>query len=85
MGGKETLSRGMQEYILDTTLLEIKRNKEGLCTVRNKACLNSFIKLSLRFWSLYHYLNHFYSGRNGDYLYKDRKFEFIPKLYLIKV
>ena len=27
------------------------RNKEDLNTVRNKACLNSYIKLSLRFWS----------------------------------
>ena len=26
------------------------------------------------------YLNHLYFGRYGDLLYKDRKFEFIPKL-----
>ena len=34
------------------------RNKEDLYTVRYKACLNSYIKLSLRFWSLYQYLDH---------------------------
>ena len=34
------------------------------------------------FWFLLSYLNHLYSGRYGDLLYKDRQFEFIPKLFL---
>ena len=34
--------------------------------VQNRAYSNSFIKLSLKFWSLYCYLNDPYSGRYGD-------------------
>ena len=40
-------------------------------TVRNKAYSNSFIKLSLRFWYIYGYLNHLFAGRYGDHLYRD--------------
>ena len=58
--------------VLLNTLINSKRNKEGHHTVRNKACLNSFVKLRLRFWSFKHYLNHLYSGRYYDILYKDR-------------
>ena len=43
-----------------STLLEKVSGKK---MVRNKACLNSFIKLILRIWSLCRYLNHLYSER----------------------
>ena len=45
---------------LFTKLLEIVSGKKK---VRNKACLNSFIKLILRIWSLCRYPNHLYSER----------------------
>ena len=44
-----------QEHEMLHTLLERvsgRKIKEGHHTVQNKACLNSFIKLSFRFWSL---------------------------------
>ena len=49
----------------------IRLYKEGLHTVRNKANLDSFIKLRLRFWSLFKsYLNHLYSGWHSDFFIK---------------
>ena len=61
---------------LKRTLLEL----EGLFTIRNKVCLNSFIKFEvLVFIPLY---KSPLSERYGDLLYKDRKFEFISKLFL---
>ena len=51
------------------TLLEIVSRIKKVFKPFGKAFLNSFMKLSLRFWSLYPYLNHLYSGRYGDLLY----------------
>ena len=49
-----------------------EKKNEGPPTVRNKVCLNRFMKVSLRFWSLYRYLNYLYSGQYRDLLYNDR-------------
>ena len=47
--------------------------------IPKKKYLDNFKKLGLRF---YRCLNPLYSGRYGYLLYKDRKFEIIPKLFL---
>ena len=49
--------------VLDTTLLKIVKGIKNVFYCPNKACLNSFIKPSLWFWSLDSYLNHLYSGQ----------------------
>ena len=43
---------------------------ELIYVLLTKKLLN-YVKLSLRFWSLYCYLNHLYSGRYGDFLEMD--------------
>ena len=42
----------LMKICLNATVFTYTLNNEGLYTVRNKACLGSFLKLSLRFWSL---------------------------------
>ena len=75
------ISTNKSNCIDNNTLLEIVSGiKMVFILSGKKACLNSFINLSLRFWSLYRYLNPLYSRRYKERIYTKAVFTVYLKL-----